>query len=164
MFEEGYRALLPNPLGQTVEPEMDLLTNSAMIVREGIPNYHADKDIHVLASLFETMPDSPMSKLSQVIEQSGLAPEAWLECYLDRTLLPILKLFSNTGISLEAHVQNTLLNLNGIPDVCFVRDLEGICHPERLLLKNNLCQMLLQHQALLYMHMMKHGIVLNIML
>ena len=58
MFEEGYRALLPNPLGQTVEPEMDLLTNSAMIVREGIPNYHADKDIHVLASLFETMPDS----------------------------------------------------------------------------------------------------------
>ncbi|MGT0243692.1 hypothetical protein ACVNP1_01705 [Staphylococcus aureus] len=37
MFEEGYRALLPNPLGQTVEPEMDLLTNSAMIVREGIP-------------------------------------------------------------------------------------------------------------------------------
>ncbi|CAC6924118.1 Siderophore staphylobactin biosynthesis protein SbnE [Staphylococcus aureus] len=54
MFEEGYRALLPNPLGQTVEPEMDLLTNSAMIVREGIPNYHADKDIHVLASLFTT--------------------------------------------------------------------------------------------------------------
>ncbi len=54
--------MLPNPLGQTVEPEMDLLTNSAMIVREGIPNYHADKDIHVLASLFETMPDSPMSK------------------------------------------------------------------------------------------------------
>jgi siderophore synthetase component len=41
-----------------------------------------------------------------LIEQSGLAPEAWLECYLDRTLLPILKLFSNTGISLEAHVQN----------------------------------------------------------
>jgi hypothetical protein len=38
--------------------------------------FHADKDIHVLASLFETMPDSPMSKLSQVIEQSGLAPEA----------------------------------------------------------------------------------------
>lgn len=107
---------------------MDLLTNSAMIVREGIPNYHADKDIHVLASLFETMPDSSMSKLSQVIEQSGLAPEPWLECYLDRTLLPILKLFSNTGISLEAHVQNTLIELkDGIPDVCFVRDLEGIC-------------------------------------
>jgi hypothetical protein len=32
MFEEGYRALLPNPLGQTVEPEMDLLTNSAMTI------------------------------------------------------------------------------------------------------------------------------------
>ena len=144
---------------------MDLLTNSAMIVREGIPNYHADKDIHVLASLFETMPDSPMSKLSQVIEQSGLAPEAWLECYLDRTLLPILKLFSNTGISLEAHVQNTLIEFkDGIPDVCFVRDLEGICLSRTIATENNLCQMLLQHQALLYMHMMKHGIVLNIML
>jgi hypothetical protein len=44
------------------------VSTSSMIVREGIPNYHADKDIHVLASLFETMPDSPMSKLSQVIE------------------------------------------------------------------------------------------------
>ncbi|API78189.1 L-2,3-diaminopropanoate--citrate ligase SbnE [Staphylococcus argenteus] len=128
MFEEGYRALLPNPLGQSVEPEMDLLTNSAMIVREGIPNYHSEKDIHVLASLFETMPDAPTSKLSLVIEESGLTSEAWLECYLDRTLLPILTLFSNTGISLEAHVQNTLIELNdGIPEVCYVRDLEGIC-------------------------------------
>ncbi|GJF44506.1 IucA/IucC family protein [Staphylococcus argenteus] len=128
MFEEGYRALLPNPLGQSVEPEMDLLTNSAMIVREGIPNYHSEKDIHVLASLFETMPDAPTSKLSLVIEESGLISEAWLECYLDRTLLPILTLFSNTGISLEAHVQNTLIELNdGIPEVCYVRDLEGIC-------------------------------------
>ncbi|CCE57949.1 TPA: L-2,3-diaminopropanoate--citrate ligase SbnE [Staphylococcus argenteus] len=128
MFEEGYRALLPNPLGQSVEPEMDLLTNSAMIVREGIPNYHSEKDIHVLASLFETMPDAPTSKLSLVIEESGLTSEVWLECYLDRTLLPILTLFSNTGISLEAHVQNTLIELNdGIPEVCYVRDLEGIC-------------------------------------
>lgn len=128
MFEEGYRALLPNPLGQSVEPEMDLLTNSAMIVREGIPNYHSEKDIHVLASLFETMPDAPTSKLSHVIEESGLTSEAWLESYLDRTLLPILTLFSDTGISLEAHVQNTLIELkDGIPDVCFVRDLEGIC-------------------------------------
>ncbi|GJF49818.1 L-2,3-diaminopropanoate--citrate ligase SbnE [Staphylococcus argenteus] len=128
MFEEGYRALLSNPLGQSVEPEMDLLTNSAMIVREGIPNYHSEKDIHVLASLFETMPDAPTSKLSLVIEESGLTSEAWLECYLDRTLLPILTLFSNTGISLEAHVQNTLIELNdGIPEVCYVRDLEGIC-------------------------------------
>ncbi|MGT0185811.1 IucA/IucC family C-terminal-domain containing protein [Staphylococcus aureus] len=146
--------------GKQFEPEMDLLTNSAMIVREGIPNYHADKD-H-MASLFETMPDSPMSKLSQVIEQSGLAPEAWLECYLNRTLLPILKLFSNTGISLEAHVQNTLIELkNGIPNPRFVKILKAFVYLERLLLKNNLCQMLWQHQARLYMHMMKHGIVLK---
>ncbi|MGT0298666.1 IucA/IucC family C-terminal-domain containing protein [Staphylococcus aureus] len=107
---------------------MDLLTNSAMIVREGIPNYHADKDIHVLASLFETMPDSPMSKLSQVIEQSGLAPEAWLECYLNRTLLPILKLFSNTGISLEAHVQNTLIELKmAYPTYALSEILKAFC-------------------------------------
>ncbi|MGU3126716.1 IucA/IucC family C-terminal-domain containing protein [Staphylococcus aureus] len=101
-----------------------------------------------------------------MIEQSGLAPEAWLEYYLDRTLLPILKLFSNTGISLEAHVQNTLIELkDGIPDVCFVRDLEGICLSRTIATEKQLvCQMLWQHQALLYMHMMKHGIVLNIML
>lgn len=139
MFEEGYRALLPNPLGQSVEPEMDLLTNSAMIVREGIPNYHSEKDIHVLASLFETMPDAPTSKLSLVIEESGLTSEAWLECYLDRTLLPILTLFSNTGISLEAHVQNTLIELNdGIPEVCYVRDLEGICLSTTIVMEKQL--------------------------
>lgn len=128
MSEEGYRALIPHSLKQPVSSDMDLLTNSAMIVREGIENYHANKDIYVLASLFETMPETPISKLSTVIEHSDLTPQAWLECYLDRTLLPILKMFSKTGISLEAHVQNTLIELkDSKPQVCYIRDLEGIC-------------------------------------
>lgn len=88
------------------------------------------------------MPDAPTSKLSLVIEESGLTSEAWLECYLDRTLLPILTLFSNTGISLEAHVQNTLIELNdGIPEVCYVRDLEGICLSTTIAMENNLSPM-----------------------
>ncbi|ARJ52007.1 IucA/IucC family protein [Staphylococcus lutrae] len=127
MFEHGYRALQPNH----DETSLDLLANSAMIVREGIVDYGPEVEIHVLASLLETMPDHVHSKLAGVWQQSGLSCEAWLTLYLNRVIWPMLDLFVKTGISLEAHVQNTLVTIEeGCPTVCYVRDLEGICVSE----------------------------------
>lgn len=127
MFEEGYRALKYS----SEAGAFDLLANTAMIVREGIEDYHSEKQIHVLASLFETMPHEPDSMLGDLITQSGLSDEEWLSAYLDITLYPMLELLSETGISLEAHVQNTLIEFkDGHPQVCYVRDLEGVCIAE----------------------------------
>ncbi len=110
-----------------------------MIVREGIESYQTEQDIHVLASLVETLPDNATSLLSLRIEQSGFTSEAWLADYLNMTLRPMLKLFSETGISLEAHVQNTLIALKqGRPHTCYVRDLEGICVSRELAQQANI--------------------------
>ncbi|MGH3945848.1 MAG: IucA/IucC family protein [Pseudonocardiaceae bacterium] len=50
----------------------------------------------------------------------------WLRRYLDISLLPLLAIFSEDGVSLEAHVQNSLLHLEGgWPTRFFVRDMEG---------------------------------------
>ncbi|MGS0652298.1 ferric iron reductase, partial [Staphylococcus arlettae] len=44
------------------------------------------------------------------------------------TLKPMLQLFVNTGVSLEGHVQNSLIELkDGRPIAYYVRDLEGVC-------------------------------------
>lgn len=129
MFEQGYRAVQP----KETRDGLHLLTETAMIVREGIAGYGADKDIHVLASLFETMPNETTSTLSRMLERSDLNAKTWLQRYLDITIKPMLSLFATTGISLEAHVQNTLVQFEaGVPKVCYVRDLEGISISETI--------------------------------
>ncbi|MDN5906974.1 MAG: siderophore biosynthesis protein SbnE, partial [Staphylococcus equorum] len=144
MFEEGYRALKDSPEAGA----FDLLANTAMIVREGIEDYHSEKQIHVLASLFETMPHEPDSMLGEMITQSGLSDEEWLSAYLDITLYPMLELLSETGISLEGHVQNTLIEFkDGHPQVCYVRDLEGVCIAEDIAKRAQIIPHIIQSES-----------------
>jgi siderophore synthetase component len=39
-------------------------------------------------------------------------PQAWLASYIDRVLVPMLRLYASTGIGLEGHQQNTLVRLD----------------------------------------------------
>jgi siderophore synthetase component len=39
-------------------------------------------------------------------------PEAWLGAYVDRVLIPMVRLYASTGIGLEGHQQNTLVRLD----------------------------------------------------
>lgn len=51
----------------------------------------------------------------------------WVAAYAEIFLVPVLRLFTETGISLEAHVQNSMMVLDdGWPAAAFVRDLEGV--------------------------------------
>ncbi|SPL70715.1 IucA/IucC family protein [Acinetobacter stercoris] len=51
----------------------------------------------------------------------------WWERYINVALLPLLKLFSEQGISVEAHLQNSLMEFkNGYPSRLIIRDMEGI--------------------------------------
>ncbi|MCP2775185.1 IucA/IucC family C-terminal-domain containing protein, partial [Salmonella enterica] len=51
---------------------------------------------------------------------------AWWSRYLDVTLLPLLRLFSDFGISLEAHLQNAMVAFrDGWPVRGYARDMEG---------------------------------------
>ncbi|KRE46434.1 IucA/IucC family protein [Paenibacillus sp. Soil522] len=85
----------------------------------------------VVASLLESFPGEREPKLIQAIRQSHDGsipdPKEWLAAYLRISMLPLLKLLADTGVSLEAHVQNSLVAIeNGMPSRFYVRDLEGI--------------------------------------
>ncbi|WP_445116088.1 IucA/IucC family protein [Acinetobacter sp. WZC-1] len=53
-------------------------------------------------------------------------PEWWAQ-YLKVSLIPLLELFASKGISVEAHLQNSLMEFsNGMPNRLIIRDMEGI--------------------------------------
>jgi siderophore synthetase component len=85
----------------------------------------------VVASLLECLPGETDAKLLQVIRQTcpvGI-PDAnsWLNAYLRISMLPLLNCLADNGISLEAHVQNSLVVIeHGWPVRMYARDLEGI--------------------------------------
>ncbi|WP_342586979.1 IucA/IucC family protein [Mesorhizobium temperatum] len=51
----------------------------------------------------------------------------WFECYLDCVLDPLVKLYDRFGVALEAHQQNSLLDLSqhGLPSRYLYRDSQG---------------------------------------
>jgi siderophore synthetase component len=86
---------------------------------------------YVMAALLETFPGEADPILIAAIRQAGngQVPDLalWLEAYLRITMLPLLRLFADKGISFEAHLQNSLLAIkDGMPACYYVRDLEGV--------------------------------------
>lgn len=90
----------------------------------------------VLASLLECWPNQEEPPLFDAIREAVGVPqgsipadklEEWLKSYLDIAFIPVLNLFANEGISLEAHVQNSMIHLeHGWPRQFYVRDMEGV--------------------------------------
>jgi siderophore synthetase component len=46
-------------------------------------------------------------------EYAAEDPAGWVAAYIDNVLIPMLHLYAETGIGLEAHQQNTLVRLDG---------------------------------------------------
>ncbi len=130
LMEFGFRTLSLDNLSHSDNAE--LIANFAVLFRESPTELQGNSNcLFVVASLLEPFPGSDEPKLFQAIRQTnqGKQPNllAWLHQYLQVSLQPILHLFAETGISLEAHVQNSLVQLeNGFPSKFYVRDLEGI--------------------------------------
>ena len=108
--------------------ELDAVTG--VLVREG-----PSRSAFVVAGLLEPAPHDGLPILAAMgcpLSRPGEA-ERWLRAYTRTALLPPLRLFARTGISLEAHAQNSLLVLkDGLPVRLVVRDLEGASiDPER---------------------------------
>lgn len=84
----------------------------------------------VLASLLEPYPGETAPKLIAAIRRGAggeVDLQRWFEAYLEISLVPILRVLARTGISFEAHLQNSLLRLEeGWPGTLYVRDLEGV--------------------------------------
>ncbi|MBJ6362962.1 IucA/IucC family protein [Paenibacillus sp. GCM10012307] len=130
LLDKGYRTVRIPDADQQIN---DVVTAGfSMIMREA-PNACVDpaRPPFVIASLLEIPPGGSKPFLFRAVLESmnGAQPDwlLWFQKYLDIALKPVLDLFTGKGISLEAHVQNSMLGLEGgMPSVFYIRDLEGI--------------------------------------
>jgi siderophore synthetase component len=87
----------------------------------------------VLAALLETGPDGEARPMTELLTRAnnGVAPNLgltvrWLRAYLEVALPAVMGWWLERGVSLEAHVQNSLVTLcKGWPTRLYLRDLEG---------------------------------------
>lgn len=103
-------------------PDLEAVTG--VVLRHG-----PAREAFVLAGLLEPSPHDGTPLLAALgCRLSDTADaHAWLRSYVRIAVLPTLRLFARTGISLEAHSQNSLLALEaGRPARLIVRDLEGV--------------------------------------
>ncbi|WP_028782314.1 IucA/IucC family protein [Thalassobacillus devorans] len=103
------------------------------IIREN-PFYRNDSDTILAAGLGQDHPFGEQSRLYRIIhsiakkENRSLqtVSEDWFKRYLSITLDPMLWLYETYGIALEAHQQNSVVQLkDGYPDSFYYRDNQG---------------------------------------
>nr|WP_238355896.1 IucA/IucC family protein [Kribbella sandramycini] len=83
------------------------LTGLDVAVRE-VPN-----DVNSYACLAGLVAPRP-DRISRLSEYAVDDPGGWVAAYIDHVLIPMLHLYAETGIGLEAHGQNTLVRLDGL--------------------------------------------------
>ncbi|MBW3574575.1 MAG: IucA/IucC family siderophore biosynthesis protein [Actinobacteria bacterium] len=130
LLEQGYRALRPACLAP--EGASSLIAASAVLVRQG-PALTRQAPM-VVAALLEPSARTGEPLLAAAVHAAGRAagrpPDTvavpWLRCYLEVSLVPLVRLLAEGGVGLEAHTQNALVTLeDGWPAHMHVRDLEG---------------------------------------
>jgi siderophore synthetase component len=129
LLETGFRALDPAVVGE------DLAAAFAVLFRQH-PFAATGAAPRVLAGLLEEGADGEPPELVRCVREAGDVSE-WLRRFLDISLRPLLRLFARDGLSLEAHVQNSLLCTEGGWPVGFwVRDMEGVSASRQRLARN----------------------------
>lgn len=132
VLEQAVFRFLPELGSQTLNlPSEALRAACAVVYRQAMPPEEAGH-AQVVASVLEEPAEGEIPLLALLRQAAGgLAPggalvRRWWTRYLDVTLLPLLRLFSEYGISLEAHLQNTLVAFrDGWPVRGYARDMEG---------------------------------------
>jgi len=131
-LESAAFRVLPEIASQTLKlPDEALRAACAVVYRQAMP---ADETEHVrvLAAVLEEPAEGEIPLLALLRQAAGEgAPDealvrAWWARYLEVTLLPLLKLFGEYGVSLEAHLQNAMVAFrDGWPARGYARDMEG---------------------------------------
>ncbi|MGB8954036.1 MAG: IucA/IucC family protein, partial [Tumebacillaceae bacterium] len=129
--ERGYRTLWLEE--ETPEMQEQVAANFGVIFRESPELEQAPT---VVAALLEQPPYAQEMPIGEAVRiaarREGQAADErflkkWLGQYLQISLVPLFRLFVTHGVSMEAHVQNSMVALEqGWPVQFFVRDLEGV--------------------------------------
>lgn len=138
--------VLADPAFLTVEAPGLPESGFELLIRENPFRRGRDRGVHSVAALVQApLPHRP-SRLRSLIEglalTEGRSVEAvsagWFVRYLTCAVAPLLRLYDEHGIALEAHQQNSLLDLRaGYPRAYYFRDNQGYYlssqHRERLI-------------------------------
>jgi siderophore synthetase component len=123
-----------DPAFMTVQLGEEKESGFEVIFREN--PFKQDKALNAtpVAALCQDSVEGNSSRLAEIIKQlaikGSLSTEEvslqWFRKYLDISLKPILWLYLNHGIAVEAHQQNSIVQLkDGYPDQFFYRDNQG---------------------------------------
>ncbi|MEW6732314.1 MAG: IucA/IucC family protein [Acidobacteriota bacterium] len=130
LLEVGFRTIAPRHWSEA--DQQQLMAQFGVLFRERPPITGAAAPM-VVAAILEPCPHTNEPLIIRVIKRANgnvainsTTINSWLRRYVEISLIPLLRLFIHTGISLEAHVQNSLIVLHdGWPKHLYVRDLEG---------------------------------------
>jgi siderophore synthetase component len=129
-----YFKVICDPAFMTVHIEGEQESGFEVILRENPFYVHDAHNATPIAALCQDSIDGGTSRLAEIIKQlaekEGRSTEEvsvdWFRLYLDRSLKPIMWLYFTYGIALEAHQQNSVIQLqDGYPDRFFYRDNQG---------------------------------------
>lgn len=131
--EQSAFRILPELASQTLRlPDEALRAACAVVYRQAMPVTEA-AHVQTIVAVLEEPADGEIPLLALLRLSARGKPlseeliRMWWKCYLDVTLLPLLHLFLEHGISLEAHLQNTLIAFHdGWPSRGYARDMEGV--------------------------------------
>jgi siderophore synthetase component len=127
---ENFEILLDSGSMTLAAGDAALQASTAIVYRDAMRDGQG-LDARVLASLLEEAVDGVAPLQHLLTEALGMTPSFeqvtnWWTHYLDVTLMPLLRLFACEGVSLEAHLQNSMVAFqNGWPVRGYVRDMEG---------------------------------------
>lgn len=103
------------------------------IVRSN-PFQNGGRGVTTIAALVQDPLPGSDSKVATIIkelaqqERSSLRmiSEKWFRTYVESAIVPLISLYDELGIALEAHQQNSLLDVqNGYPTMYYYRDNQG---------------------------------------
>jgi siderophore synthetase component len=135
-FTEKYPAfrMIDDPAYITAEFPGEKETGFEVIIRSNPFPEGKDKGISTIAALVQDPLPGERSRLQRIIErlaQSELRETTdvsrdWFEKYWKCSIEPLIRLYDEHGIALEAHQQNSILDITaGYPEAYYYRDNQG---------------------------------------
>ncbi|WP_283130073.1 IucA/IucC family protein [Enterovibrio norvegicus] len=135
-FSEAYPQfkIITDPAYITVVLPEQSETGFEVIIRENPFSEGKDTDVVTIAALTQEALPGETSMLSRFVQTIALrdhtslsqASIKWFAKYWECSIEPMLKLYDEHGIALEAHQQNSVLQLEeGYPSIYYFRDNQG---------------------------------------
>ncbi len=130
-------SLMVDPAYIALKADNEIINSSICIFRDA--KFDSAEDIACIASLTEPNPFNDKTRINSLIEYVGReynlslyeSAKRWFGSYLSVAISPILWLYSEFDIAIEAHQQNLLVKLeNGLPVESFYRDSQGYYYIE----------------------------------